>query len=221
MSNQTPHTSSANCKPGNRCHKWRTCPDCAVIRQARTADTAEATWPDPSAACIYTARATPGSKQTIDQTRRALHNALGKVRGIWTIEASEVNTSLHIHALADRVSVKNHRSIIIHQSNPCRSIRAAAAYITKATNAPSPEQYKGRLIGTWGQLTRHLLTDGLPATIQGAAIEQMLSDTIDLPAHDQAPPPPIIDGQRTRSVAAYYLQRLHQLARAIVPNKRP
>lgn len=217
MTHTTPHTTPSTCAPGNRCHRWRTCPTCAAIRQARVADMAEATWPDPSTACIYTARAVPGSPQTIDQTRRALHRALGQVRGIWTIEASTLDQSLHIHALGDRVAVAPARSITIHQSDPCRSIRAAAAYLTKATNTPTHGQYAGRLIGTWGQVTRHLLTDGLPATIQGAAIEQMLSDTIDPPPTGHTPPPPIIDGQRTRAVAAYFLPRLHELARRHAP----
>lgn len=147
---------NTSCAPGRLCHRWRVCPRCAGIRQAKAADLAErrAIAPAITWACLDFDRET---KQSVLRSA-----ALIGTGGIWTIEHGERagGRGLHLNLLidaADRVQVTAERLAravpgrdVWAQTVPRADVRNVAAYIHKRRQAPDPDRYDGRISGTWG-----------------------------------------------------------------------
>lgn len=214
------------CRPGRRCGRWRTCHTCGTIRQAKIADRAEALlngWPDVR---LYTLRQPTDAAPDLDNLRRRFLDSLRSPAGIWTIEASEDGLRLHLHALAAGIPRRQIEAAHIWMSEPVRSIRNAAAYISKPGAAPPATTHHGRIYGTFGHAQAWLLSDRTPPLVRAAAIESLLATSpaladlpLDLgqPADYAARPTPIYSfcKQETepdyKAIAARHLPRLRAL----------
>lgn len=172
---------NTSCAPGRLCRRWRVCPRCAGIRQAKAADLAErrAIAPAMTWACLDFDHAT---KQSVLRS-----TALIGTGGIWTIEHGERagGRGLHLNLLidaAEREQVTAERIAraapgreVWAQSVPRADVRNVVSYIHKRRQAPDPDRYAGRISGTWGHwrgVAEILATDNdSPATVQAAAIQ--------------------------------------------------
>lgn len=157
-------TVRPECSRTNPCNRPRECPWCARRRQGRIADTAEmmaaaaieegAGW-----AMLTVVKAAAPTPANTQMTRAQIIAELRRLecsRGMWTVERGEELGALHVnllHLMPDEVPAPHpaydaHHSII--RLTTAADIRPTAAYISKQTAMPPPEQYSGRLYGGWG-----------------------------------------------------------------------
>jgi hypothetical protein len=105
--------------------------------------------------------------------------------GLWTVETGTKFGALHLNIL----SPKPHPLKIPYARTYSERIQActrvAAAYISKQTGMPTPQQYAGHLYGTWGRIHDILTAPDAPPLVQGAALEHILTGK-----QGPTPPPP-------------------------------
>ncbi len=198
------------CTPGRRCHRHRTCPHCAAIRQAKVADQAEALLAGLDDVRLYTYKATGTSTRNIKSIHRTAKTDFQQARGIWTIEQSAHGPALHLHVLGENLTLHPRPGLEIYKSDPIRNIRHAAAYLVKPRSAPETTIYPGRTYGTWGQVTRHLLDPSTPPLPHALALEKTLADRA-----------PVIPDMQTENMLRRWLPKLHHIAKLFDPQKRP
>lgn len=181
----------AQCRPGKRCRDWRVCPDCARIRQAQIADVAErgaATSPRVTYAVARTYDA-----RTFSADKAQFLTRLAKIAdgGIWTVETGKISAGLHINIIAGTKDAVTAAELarawpttspvdVWATEIPRRNARNVAAYASKQTGFPHPDEYRGRLYGSWGTWKRPLATlaeSREAPVLAGAALEAMLSAT--------------------------------------------
>jgi hypothetical protein len=97
--------------------------------------------------------------------------------GLWSIETGRTFDKLHLNLITPRPEKSAVAACVTHIERITTSARAAAAYITKRSAAPSREQYDGRLLGAWGQIGEYMTKQEAPPIIQGACINDLLSAT--------------------------------------------
>lgn len=157
-------TVRPECSRTNPCNRPRECPWCARRRQGRIADAAEmmaasAIADGSSWAMLTVIKATAPTAANTRMTRAQIIaelRRLGCSRGMWTIEKGEEFGALHtniLHLMPDEVppphpAYEAHHSII--RLTTAADLRPTAAYISKQSAMPDPEQYSGRLYGGWG-----------------------------------------------------------------------
>lgn len=193
----------AHCRPGRRCKDWRDCPDCARIRQAQIAEVAER-------GAAFSPRVTYAVARTYDPgsfgvDKEAFIARLSKITegGIWTVETGAISTGLHINIIAGTLDGLTAASLakawpatsaadFWAADIPRRDVRNVAAYVSKRDSFPHPDEYGGRLYGSWGAWKRPLAAlvedrNGIAPVTTGAALEAMLTSA-GIP--DPAPMPP-------------------------------
>lgn len=162
--NSDDSTVRPECSRTNPCNRPRKCPWCARRRQGRIADAAEmmaasAIADGSSWAMLTVIKATAPTAANTRMTRAQIIaelRRLGCSRGMWTVEKGEEFGALHVnllHLMPDEVPPQHpayeaHHSII--RLTTAADLRPTAAYISKQTAMPPPEQYSGRLYGGWG-----------------------------------------------------------------------
>lgn len=169
-----PHNTKP-CRPGQLCRNWRACPTCAALRQAKTADKAEAL--HLKYGQLYLSVITPHQNNAIAirRMRAALLRHSFAPAGIWTIETGEKFNHLHLNTITPYPTPPGLDDATIHTELIKTSPRAVAAYITKRIAAPSAAQYTGHLLGSWGQIGQYMTTSETEPVIQAAAINDLLS----------------------------------------------
>jgi len=194
----------AQCRPGRRCRNWRECPDCARIRQAQIAEVAER-------GAAFSPRVTYAVARTYDPAtfehdRAAFVAKLAKITegGIWTVETGSISTGLHVNIIAgtmDGLAAAHVARAWPTGSNadfwvadiPRKDARNVAAYSAKRAGMPHPDEYGGRLYGSWGAWKRPLAVlaedrHGAAPVTAGAALEAMLTGA-GIPAPEPIPAP--------------------------------
>ena len=220
------HDNTA-CAQGHLCHKWRICPRCAAIRQARLADLAERRTIAPALtwACLdYD----PETKKKVLRSA-----ALIGTGGIWTIEQGELATGrgLHLNLLIDpaaqpeitagRIARSAAGAEVWAQPVPRCDVRNVIAYINKRRQMPHTDRFAGRIMGTWGHwrgVAEILATDSVhtPATVQAVAIQTGLQRAGVLEKspqfvpffNGQKPPEPRLTAEEYREKAERHLAPL-------------
>lgn len=168
--------NTVSCTGRFYCGKWRTCDRCARARAARIADRAE--YLEHRHGRLALAVATP--QENTASALRALRDKLLRAKlapaGIWTIETGELYAHLHLNLLIPAASIIHARHMVDHVELVHQTTRAAAAYICKRKGMPTETQYRGRLQGEWGNVTKHLMStkDLAAAAAQAAAINMAL-----------------------------------------------
>lgn len=177
-----PRTLPKDCRPRNRCHDWRHCAQCAAIRQARIADTAEGLLAGYLQLQLIVLRPEVTAPKGMQAAIRAAIRNNGLRAGIWTVERGPKAGTLHANILTHAAPLKPHRSAQQHAELVRTDARTVAAYISKRNQAPGADHYAGKTYGAWGKLSDFLLDATMPPIITAAAIEHDL--------HDPAEPPP-------------------------------
>lgn len=180
--------TSIPCLPVSRCKQWKVCNHCAAIRQAQIATIAEqgaSLSRRVTFAVIRTA-----APNDIDRARERLLRSL-KSRidgGIWTIETGAKTAGLHVNLIVGSDSPLEAANIARHWSSDAdimaqeihhKDTRNVAAYISKRGGAPSPDEYNGRLYGSFGTWKRPLAVAATQTTspvLAGLALETMLEN---------------------------------------------
>jgi hypothetical protein len=176
------------CTPNHRCNQWKECDQCASLRQARFADKAQAM--AERTGQLYLSVIRP-EKNIAEEIRRArswmLRNSFAST-GLWSIETGDTFDRLHINTITPCPAIRAVPGTAVHIERITTTPRAAAAYITKRGSAPRPEQYRGRLIGSWGQVGEYMTEADAPPIVQGACMNDLLTATRsrwnDTPEHD-------------------------------------
>lgn len=207
------------CRPGNRCRRWRECDACARIRQARIADRAEAILRGHmqlQLIVIKPAEPTPRGMQAA--IRAAIRNN-GLDAGVWTVELGTEAATLHGNIIAPDQPIRPSSKAITYAEPLREHVRAVAAYISKRSQVPPPDLYTGKTWGSWGRLGDMLATNGMPAIIQGAEIEQQLSGRAHRPGQIpdilSAPSERQLSKEEYRAIAARHMPTLARLSDSI------
>jgi len=194
----------AQCRPGRRCRNWRECPDCARIRQAQIAEVAER-------GAAFSPRVTYAVVRTYDPgsfgaDKDAFIARLARVTegGIWTVETGAISTGLHVNIIAGTLdglaAAQLAKAWPVSSAADCwaadiprRDVRHVAAYVSKRDSFPHPDEYAGRLYGSWGAWKKPLAAlaedrHGTAPVTAGAAVEAMLAGA-GIPAPEPIPAP--------------------------------
>lgn len=210
------------CAPRNRCRNWRSCPDCARIRQAQIATVAEKGAATSKSTTYAVIRTTAPAQ--INSHRQALQrklSPLGIHGGLWTIETGKISTGLHVNLVmgSDEPIVAQQ----IAQFWPvdgevwCQQIsqgdvRNVAAYSAKAEGFPEKDEYPGRLFGSWGSWKTPLQAcagQDQYTTAKALAMEQQLASAgIEVPE-----PPNRRPGSKCRET--WEKERIYHLRRVL------
>lgn len=156
-------TPSRTCAPRARCGRFRECPICARIRQAKIADAAErlqSKAPDLTWTTIV-----PDDRdwRALVACRDAFLRGESPAGAIWTVEVGQQAGRLHANILHPTSKPRQLARASVWQAPVRASARIVAAYISKREQMPTREEYDGRLFGTAGPLWQWLATGkGLP-----------------------------------------------------------
>jgi hypothetical protein len=161
----------SSCSRYHRCKRYRTCDDCARLRQAHIADTAEqllSKYND-----IYMARFTPYSntQAEIIRLKEAIKRRLDRSDAVWSIEQGTEKGLLHINLLSPVEFFKQFKLAEYWQSRRIENIRQAAAYMIKREQIPAIVAYSGRQFGTFKSMAELYADKKQTPIIQAAAAE--------------------------------------------------
>lgn len=162
-----------SCNRFRRCRQYRTCADCARLRQARIADIAEGLlshYQD-----IFMARFTPysNSYREISRLKSAVKRQLSGLDAVWTVEQGTEKGLLHLNILSPREVFKQIKQAEYYQSEKVRNLRQTAAYLLKQSQIPSLSAYPGRQFGAFKSITELLTAKDQAPIIQAAAAEKI------------------------------------------------
>lgn len=162
-----------SCNRYHRCRQYRTCDDCARLRQAHIADIAEQLLGQYQA--LYTARITPyiNTSSEIARLKAAVKRQLETNDALWSVEQGSEKGLLHLNIISPVAFFKKFKLAEYWQGEQVRNIRQAAAYMLKKSQIPELAAYPGRQFGAFKSLS-DLFTakDQLPI-IQAAHAEQI------------------------------------------------
>jgi len=183
--------SIAQCRAGNRCNKWKVCPECSAIRQARIANIAESGSLKSPFITFAVVRPLQGTSFVEEKT--SLIKAINKNSdgGIWTIETGQ-HTGLHTNLVIGSsepfdmniiYSAIKTESSVFGKTISHKDVRNVSSYISKKEGYPENGEYKGRIYGSFGTFKKPLALafeqDKSPI-IKVMAMEKMLIDA-DIP----------------------------------------
>lgn len=164
---------SNSCNRFNRCRRYRTCDDCARLRQAHIADVTEQLLGQYSS--IYMARLTPynNTEAEIKRLKAAIKRRLGENDAIWSIEQGSEKNLLHINLLSPVEFFKSFKLAEYWQGKQVENLRQAAAYMLKRSQIPELSAYSGRQFGSFRSMSElYSASEQLPI-IQAAAAEKI------------------------------------------------
>jgi hypothetical protein len=199
------------CHKGNRCRRWRVCPDCARIRQAQIADVAQrlsAIYPALDWTILHPVRQGSAAVAT---ARAAWARASAAPAGIWTVEQSPETKNLHINIIHPRGFAAATPQAHVWREPLRGDVRRVAAYISKPEQYPDRLDHPGRTYGTLGPLWAHLANPRQAETVAAAAIEQALN-----PGRGAAAAPPC--PRRQDQPAELSAEEYRRIAATHLPN---
>lgn len=172
-----------------RCKKWKTCDQCAKVRQAQIATVAENGAESSKVITMAVIRTYSSAKLAKDKTAMIAKLKNTTDGGIWTVEQGEELGNLHINIITGTKNGINADVMAKVWQSGCKTdadiwaqdvekagIRKIAAYIAKKRQFPQKNEYKGRFYGSWGDWKTPLgaLSGSKHAIPAAAALEQML-----------------------------------------------
>lgn len=146
------------CLPRARCGRFRECPICARIRQAKIADAAERLQSRHADMTWTTIIPEDRDWKTLVACRDAFLRAESPQGAIWSVEWGEKTGVPHANILHPTTKPRQLRRAAVWQAPIRASARIVAAYISKREGMPPKEVYDGRLYGTSGPLWQWLAT---------------------------------------------------------------
>lgn len=163
------------CRPLRRCGNWRSCPYCAAARQKLIADRAEGLAQQFETLFLSVLKPHDKTAAGIHKIRAALLRQQFAPAGLWSVEEGEKLGGLHLNVIAPAQITRELRNCETWSQALKTTARAAAAYINKPEGFPDRATYSGNLHGSWGHIADLLTARHMPATVQAAAVEAVLS----------------------------------------------
>jgi hypothetical protein len=205
-----PNDTTQPCAPGARCNRWRTCPTCGAIRQAKHAHAAEQISPYLAYPTYYVLVPDESTPDGIAYSRRWFSENAHPITGLWTVEAGSSATGLHLNVISDYHELPQTFAGRWWHQKINGDTRRVAAYISKPSGAPPRTLGIKRTSGTFGTITAHLIAGRHTAPIPAAiAIQQAIA-----PHFTPQPAPPVeTDHDRARRWLAVIYSRYPNLAR--------
>ncbi len=203
-----------HCAPRARCRRWRICPACAAIRQAKVADAVERLHRLNDRAHWTTLQPDHAGQSALLAARDAFLRHEAPAGAVWTVEQSPSSGRLHCNIITPDKPTGTHKTASLFIAEITRDPRQVGAYISKQSQMPHPDTYTGRLYGTAGPLWQYLTSGQVPPPVQAAAIQY---DIEPQPAtHPDAKRVPH-DAASARKIAARHLPDLLPF----LPPRRP
>lgn len=178
------------CTPTSRCRRWRTCPTCARLRQARIASAAArlaSLAPRVDWATLSPLSAGASALIAARAEFLSLHRPAGV---IWTVERAPTTGRLHCNILLPAHEPRRLIQSSCHVIHDVDDIRRVAAYISKPDQYPDKATFPGRTYGTAGPLWQWLSAKGAPPLVQAATLQHDIN-TVSGELLDHHPEPPI------------------------------
>lgn len=212
---ETDSTQSV-CTPQRLCRRFRTCPRCAKIRQAKAGDLAEKlqSYFGP----LYLTVLTPEMQtpEAIANIRQRWAHLSRVPAALWSVEEGDKRGTLHTNIIHPVCKPAKPRGAAIHTEPLRHAPRIAAAYITKREQIPDPGRYPGRTFGRCGHLLHFLALDENNPTIQAAAINELLNPPPTEPPRpivwNKPPEAPRLTDAEYKEIAKRHLPNLAALA---------
>lgn len=159
------------CFKGNRCRRWRICPACAAIRQARIADAATRLQKMYPGLAWTTLHPVVSGAAAVSRARATWARKSKAPAGIWTVEQSPTTKNLHCNIIAPFGFDADDQQFHRWQRAIKGDVRNVAAYISKPEQFPAREDGPYRLYGTLGPLWQFLADANQAPPVAAASIE--------------------------------------------------
>lgn len=162
-----------SCNRYHRCRQYRTCDDCARLRQAHIADVAEELLSQYQA--LYVARITPYSNTSAEITRlkAAVKRQLENNDALWSVEQGTEKGLLHLNIISPVAFFKKFKMAEYWQGEQVRNLRQAAAYMLKKSQIPEQAAYSGRQFGAFKSMSDLFAAKEQLPIIQAAHAEKI------------------------------------------------
>ena len=193
------------CAPRARCRRWRICPTCAAIRQARIADAVERLHRLNDRAHWTTLQPDHAGQSALLAARDAFLRREAPAGAVWTVEQSPSSGRLHCNIITPDKPSGTHKTASLFIAEITRAPRQVGAYIGKQSQMPHPDAYTGRLYGTAGPLWQYLTSGQVPPPVQAGARQFEIEPQP--PTHPDAKRVPH-DQASAREIAARHLPDL-------------
>jgi hypothetical protein len=163
------------CQPRARCHRWRHCEACANIRQARIADAVERL--AGLAARLDWVTITPAreGEAALVAARNQFLKVSRPAGAVWTVEIGAESGKLHTNIIMPSQDAAPLRAAAIHVVKDITEPRRVAAYISKRSQHPGKQDFKGRLYGTAGPLWQYLTSGEAEPLATAAALQHEIN----------------------------------------------
>lgn len=175
------------CGPRARCRKWRDCAACAKIRQARFADRAEAAAVQMEIPTYYVLVPDDKTPAGIEYARAWFVRTNRPAAGVWSVESGKFQAGFHLNVIAEWSETEKAFKGHIYREPIYSSVRAVAAYMTKAERAATPQDGFARQTGNMGSAADWLKKAVHDAPVVAAAAHQHDIDPHFLPPSAPGP----------------------------------
>lgn len=192
------------CGPRARCRKYKTCATCARIRQAQFADRAEAAATQMQIPSYYVLVPDDKTPAGIEYARAWFSRTHRPQAGVWSIESGQFQAGFHLNVIAEWSETEKAFKGHIYREPIRSSVRAVAAYMTKAERAATTQDGFVRQTGNFGNPTDWLKKAVFDAPVVAAAAHQHDIDPHFLPP--SAPGPETAYQTARRWLDALYLE---------------
>ncbi len=209
-------TPTRQCAPRARCRRWRICPACAAIRQAKIADAVERLHRLNNRATWTTLQPDHAGQAALIAARDLFLRSNAPSGAVWTVEAAPTSGRLHCNIITPDRPAETHPLASMFLAEIVGDPRNVGAYIAKQAQMPHPDAFTGRLYGTAGPLWQYLTSGQVPPPIQAAAIQYDIEPQPPTHPDDRQYP---TSRERAREIAARHLPDLLPFRRAARPNQ--
>lgn len=216
--------SRRTCAPRSRCNRWRVCPACAAIRQAKIANVAERLGKLYPALIWTTLHPVTGGARGITLARAEWARKADPAGALWTVEQAPTSKNLHLNIIHPPIS-----QVELDQSHRWQrviegSVRNVAAYISKPEQFPVREDGPARIFGTLGPLWQYLASGDQAPPVAALAIQHALDPQESLQrarihAHIRGKPEPHTMAEY-KAIASKYLPDLLKAGKISSPNNK-
>jgi len=160
----------SKCTSRSRCRNARGCDYCAAVRQQQIAGVAEKLEQQYGALTMTVLRPEQNTAAAVKAVHASFMRRALAPAGIWTVEQGTLFGGLHLNILSPQPLPAKWKGQCYSETLRITA-RDAAAYISKREGMPTPEQYAGRLFGTFGKIGEILATQEYAPVVQAAALE--------------------------------------------------
>ena len=205
----------SRCQPRARCRRWRVCPTCAAIRQAKIADATERLYRLGNAATWTTLQPDHAGASALIAARDQFLKQNKPAGAVWTVEQSPSSGRLHCNIITIEPPSQTHQAASLFIAQVTHDPRQVGAYISKQSQMPDQTIFPGRIYGTAGPLWQYITSGEAPVPIQAAARQYEIDPSPEITRPAQNKP---MEKETAREIAARHLPDILPYMRPRRPN---